>query len=181
MTVTTSYDLLLLAYQALLGTTAAADKVFKPGDWPSQEGQYPLIKMSLPLERRVANSRSGAPDFTTTPTIRIIGEVSAPAKVGDAGASDAEIALWALKRQIEVAIVNSYPLTSKIQHIPTITSQLDYSSDAATHLAGIRIDIALEFYEGPESFAPVESDDLQQVTIANTNLPPTGLSVDLPT
>jgi len=179
--VTTSDDLLQLVNAAMIGATDAQGRVYKPGDWPSQESQYPLWKLRLVHEFRTSLGRGGAIEFITVATIRMVGEVSAPAKVGDAGAADAEVALWRLKRQAEVAVINSYPLTARIQNIPTISAQLDYSSDAATHLAGVRIDLQLEFYEGPESFAPVVSDDLEQVTIANTNLPPTGLSVDLPT
>jgi len=181
MTVTTSQDLLELCNEAVLNVTDAGSRVYKPGDWPSQDEQYPLIKMRLIHEARTSLGRGGAIEFVTVATIRLTGEVSAPATVDDAGATDAESALWRLKRQIEIAIVNSYPLTNQIQNIPMMVSQLDFSSEGATHLAGIRVDLQLEFYEGPESFAPVESDDLQQVTIANTNLPPTGLSVDLPT
>ena len=181
MTVTTSDDLLQLTYQAVLNVTDAGSRVFKPGDWPSQDEQYPLIKMRLIHEARTSLGRGGAIDFLTVVTIRITGEVSAPATIDDAGATGAESALWRLKRQIEVAIVNSYPLTAKIQNIPALVSQLDFSSEGATHLAGVRIDLQLEFYEGPESFAPVETFDLEQVTVTNTNLPPTGLSVDLPT
>lgn len=181
MTVTTSNDLLAATYVAVLNATDAGSRVYKPGDWPSQIEQYPLIKMRLIHEARTSLGRGGAIEFLTVATIRITGEVSAPATIDDAGATGAESALWRLKRQIEVAIVNSYPLTKLIQNMPTMVSQLDFSSEGATHLAGVRVDLQLEFYEGPESFAPVVSDDLEQVTIANTSLPPTGLSVDLPT
>ena len=181
MTATTSDDLLQLCYDAVLNVTDAGSRVYKPGDWPSQDDQYPLIKMRLIHEARTSLGRGGAIEFLTVATIRFTGEVSAPATIDDAGATGAESALWRLKRQIEVAIVNSYPLTAKIQNIPALVSQLDFSSEGATHLAGVRIDLQLEFYEGPESFAPVATDDLEQVTVTNTNLPPTGLSVDLPT
>ncbi|HEX7850139.1 MAG TPA: hypothetical protein VF485_10460 [Sphingomonas sp.] len=181
MTVTTSEDLLQLCYEAVLNVTDAQNRVYKPGDWPSQDEQYPLIKMRLIHEARTSLGRGGAFDFLTVATIRLTGEVSAPATIDDAGATGAESALWRLKRQIEVAVINSYPLTKLIQNIPTIVSQLDFSSEGATHLAGVRIDLQLEFYEGPESFAPVAAVDLEEVTIANTTLPPTGIAVDLPT
>jgi hypothetical protein len=42
-------------------------------------------------------------------------------------------------------------------------TELAFNSDAATHLAGLQMDVALEFYEGPESFAPVEADDLLEL------------------
>lgn len=181
MTVTTSQDLLQLCYEAVVNSTDAESRVYKPGDWPSQGEQYPLIKMRLIHEARTSLGRGGAIQFLTVATIRFTAEVSAPATIDDAGATGAETALWSLKRQIEVALINSYPLTGKIQNMPALVSQLDFSSEGATHLAGVRLDLQLEFYEGPESFAPVETFDLEQVTVANPNLPPTGLSVDLPT
>lgn len=179
---TTSLDLLQHAYDAILqANTAAQSRVYKPGDWPTQDGGYPIVKMRLVHEQRASLGRGGAIEFTTVATIRIAAEVSGFASVDDVGATGVESQLWALKREIEVAIVNSYPLTRLIQNIPTMTSQLAFNSDAATHVAGVQIDLSLEFYEGPESFAPVVSDDLTEVTIVNPNLPPTGLSVDLPT
>jgi len=179
---TTSLDLLQQVYDTILqANTDASSRVYKPGDWPTQDGQYPIVKMRLVHEDRQSLGRGGAFEFTTVATIRIAAEVSGFASVDDIGATGAEAQLWALKRQIEVAVVNSYPLTRLIQNIPTMTSQLAFNSDAATHVAGVQIDLALEFYEGPENFAPVASDDLTEVTIVNPNLPPTGLSVDLPT
>jgi hypothetical protein len=176
---TTSLALLALCCAAVTGYTSADDRVFKPGDWPSQEGQYPLIKMRLVAEDRQSTGRGGAIAFITVATIRLIGEVSEPASEDDAGASGAEAALWALKREIEIAIVNSYPLTAAISNIPTMRSQLAFSSQGATHLAGVQIDVQLEFYEGPESFAPVEAVDLEEATLADTNLEPIGAEIDL--
>jgi hypothetical protein len=185
---TTSLDVLDLCYAAVLGpgivtappayATMAQGRVYKPGDWPSQDGLYPLVKMRLVGEDRVPIGRSGPAEFTTTATIRITGEVSAPAQIDDGGATVAETLLWQLKRQIEVAIVNSYPLTSAIQQISSMRSQLAFNSEAATHLAGVQIDLALEFYEGPESFAPVVADTLDQVSLAATRFPPVGFGTD---
>jgi len=185
----TSLDLLALTHAAVLGegrlatppvyATAAEGRVFKPGDWPSQDGLYPLVKMRLIAEDRQSMARSGAAQFTTAATIRITGEVSAPAQFDDAGATVAETQLWQLKRQIEVAIVNSYPLTAVIQQIASMRSQLSFNSEAATHLAGVQIDLALEFYEGAESFAPVAADELDQITFAASRFPPVGFSSTL--
>lgn len=176
---TTSLGLLDLCNAAVIDSTAAEDRVYKPGDWPSQDAQYPLIKMRLVSEDRQSLGRGGAIEFVTIATVRLIGEVSEPASEDDAGATGAETALWALKRQIEVAIVNSYPLTQRIQNMPTVRAQLAFSSEGATHLAGVQIDLQLEFYEGPESFAPIAVADLNQVIATNTSLPPTGFRVDL--
>ncbi|HEX7693915.1 MAG TPA: hypothetical protein VF409_05465 [Sphingomonas sp.] len=178
---TTSQDLLDLVYQAVLDATDAGSRVYKPGDWPTQDGDWPIVKIRLLAEDRQSLGRGGAIEFITVATVRLHLEVSAPATEDDMGATGAETALWALKRQAEVAVINSYPLTKLLQNIPSVRSQLGFSSDAATHIAGVHMDLSLEFYEGPESFAPVATVDLEEVAIADTNLPPTGISVDLPT
>jgi hypothetical protein len=180
--ITTSQDLLTLSIAALTvtnATTTAQARVFAPGDWPTQPDQYPILKLRLTAEDRQSLGRGGAPEFTTTTTIRIMGEVSEPASVDNGGASLAEASLWQLKRQVEVAIINSYPLTSLLQHFPSIRSQLAYNSDGPTHLAGIQIDIQMEFYEGPESFAPVDATDLDEISLTATNYPPAGFAADL--
>lgn len=176
---TTSLDLLDATHAALIAadTDAAAD-VFRPGDWPTQPDQYPITKLRLISEDRQQIGRSGPAEFITTATVRLVSEVSAPVELDNAGATKAEALLWRLKRQNEVAIVNSYPLAGMIQQIVSMRSQLAFTSEGATHLAGIQTDIAYEFYEGPESFAPHEADDLDGVDLA-TALPPTGLTVDL--
>lgn len=163
---TDSLQLLNLVHAAIVAAnTDAGGQVFKPGDWPTQDGQYPIIKMRLVLEDRQSLARSGEPQFITVATIRLSQEVSAPARLDDLGATEAEAKAWRLKRQCDAAIVNSYPLTSVIQRIVSMRSQLAFNSDAATHLAGIQTDIALEFYEGAENFAPVEADDIDEVHV----------------
>jgi len=176
--VTTSLDILVTCHGAIVaGGTDAADNVYRPGDWPTQVDQYPIIKMRLIAEDRQQLARSGPAEFLTVATVRIVGEVSAPVELDNLGATRAEALLWRLKRQIEVAVVNSYPLTTQIQQIVSMRSQLAFDSEGSTHLAGIQTDIAFEFYEGPESFAPPDVDDLDRFNLAA--LPPTGLTVDL--
>lgn len=185
---TTSQDLLELVVAAILGPNAAAqpatfatdaqDRVYAPGDWSTQDGQYPIIKLRVPQESKQSLGRSGPPEFLVLTTIRIVGEVSAPADVNDAGASAAQTALWQLQRQIEIAVVGSYPLTRQIQQIVSINSQLSYNSDAETHLAGIQIDLVLEFIQGPDDFAPVDAEDLDIVTGEFPDFPPVGFELD---
>jgi hypothetical protein len=186
---TTSDDLLQLVYAALTvvgGTpqapiyvTDALARVYLPGDWPTQQDEYPAVKLRLTTEDRQSLARSGVPEFTTVATIQIGGEVSYPAEARNAGAAKAGAALWRLKRQIEVAIVNSYPLTRAIQQIASIRSQVGYDGSGSTHLAALQMDLALEFYEGPESFAPVVADELDEARLAATHYPPSGFAADL--
>lgn len=177
---TTSQDLLLLVTAGIAaGNTDAEDRVYHPGDVPAQSARLPLIKARIIRETRVSISGSTAPEFTTTAVIAILGQVSEPAQVENGGATEAEAKLWALKRQIEIAVVNTYPLMRLIQNIPSIDSYLEYTSQSATHLAGIRVEISLEFYEGPENFAPIAADDIASIGIGINTLPPTGIEVDL--
>lgn len=178
---TTSLDILELVHTAIVvAGTDAGSRVFRPGDWPAQDGQYPIIRLRLVGEDRTSLGRGGPPEFTTVATIRISAEVSEPMAVDDTGAAAAEQSLWALKRQIDVAVVGNYYLERQIQQIASMRSQLAFNSDAATHLAGIQTDAAIEFYEGPESFAPVTADDLEEVDLTMSNQPPHGLAISLP-
>lgn len=163
---TTSADVLDFVYQAILtGGTDAESRVYKPGDWPTQNDQYPITKMRLIAESRRSLGVSGPAEFLTTATLRLMTEVSAPATIDDAGATGAESQLWAIKGQNDAAVVNSYPLTEQVQQIAAMRSQLAFNSEGATHLAGIQTDIDIEFYEGPEDFAPVATADLDQLAI----------------
>lgn len=163
---TTSLDLLDLVYEAIVSAgTDAQERVHRPGDWPTQLGGYPRVKLRLIAEDRQSLGRSGPAEFTTTATIRAIGEVSAPAQLDNGGALAAETNLWALKAQIDAAVVGSYPLMAEIQQISSMRSQLAFNADGATHLAGVQIDFALEFYEGPEDFPPPPSWPLDEVDL----------------
>lgn len=153
------------------GATAANDLVFQPGSWPTQRGRMPIIKLRILRERRVSQGR-GTPGYTTTATIRVLGEVEAYAREDDAGATAAEAACWALKRQIEVAIVNSYQLFMRIQQIASIDSGLVINSEGATHIAAVVMDFAVEFFEDTDSFAPTAADEVDELQISATHYAP---------
>lgn len=162
------------------GVTDAGSQVFSPGDWPTQGDQYPRLKPRVVQESKQSLGRGGGPSFTVVSTLRIIGEVSAPAQFNDAGGSAAAAQLWRLARQVEVAVIGNGALyDAGVQQFATVNSQLAYSSDGETHLAGIQIDIGLEFYQGPEDFAPVAADDLDEIAAAWPAYPPTGFAADL--
>ena len=186
---TTAQDLLDLVVAALVNQNAASRSgyatdagpmVFRPGDWPTQDGQYPVIKLRVPRENKQSLGRGGAPQFTVITTIRLVGEVSQPADVNNAGAAAAEAALWRLARQIEVAVINSYPLFSIIQQVATVDSQLSYNSDAETHLAGVQVDLGIEWYAGADDFAPIPLGDLSEIDVSLTTYPPAGFTAKFP-
>ncbi|WCT78667.1 hypothetical protein [Novosphingobium humi] len=160
------------------GATDAGARVFQPADWPTVRGQMPIIKLRILRERRQSQGRSGPPQYTTTALIRVIGEVEAYASEDNAGAAAAEAACWLLKRQIEVAIVNSHDLFMRIQQIASIDSGLVISAEGATHIAAIVMDFVIEFFEDADSFAPIAADDMAEVDLTAANHPP--LSAQFP-
>lgn len=181
MTVT-SAGLLAIVVEILStpGATDASGQVFSPGDWPTQNDQYPRLKPRVVREVKQSLGHGGGPSFTVTATLRIIGEVSAVAQENDAGATAAAAALWRLARQVEVAVIGNPALwNAGVQQFSSVDSQLAYNSDSETHLAGIQTDIALEFYQGPEDFAQPLTTDLTEVAAAWPAYPPTGVIADL--
>lgn len=176
---TTAETLLDLVYAALLEVTDAGQRVYRPGDWPTWDKQYPALKLRVFSEDKQSVGRGGI-NFIVTATIRILGQVSAPANEDDGGAEVAEAALRALSRQVEVAVINSYPLTSKLQQFASVRSQFKFTSEAEDHLAGIQIDLGLEYYQGWEDFAPIAADAVNDVEVTASNYPPAGLSIALP-
>jgi hypothetical protein len=182
--VTTSADLLTLAVAALVGDdpnappTAAGANVFSPGDWPTWDRNFPAILARIVNEDKTSIGR-GTIEFTVISTLQLSCRVEAPADVDDGGAVAAEAALWALQRQVEIAIINSYPLTSLLQQFPFVRTQMAFSSEGEKHLAALQMEIGLEFYQGPEIFAPIEADDIDDAEITTTNFPGAGLSLDL--
>lgn len=180
--VTTSAGLLaiVVAILSVEGVTAAGSQVLSPGDWPTQNDQYPRLKPRVIRETKQSLGHGGGPSFTVVSTIRIIGEVSAPAQVDDAGASAAAAQLWQLARQVEVAVIGNDALyRAGVQQFASVDSQLSYSADGETHLAGIQIDISLEFYQGPEDFAPNVTTNLDEVVGTWPAYSPTGFTADL--
>ena len=163
-TPTTTATLLNLVQTVLTGTTAAGGNVFVPGDWPTWEGEYPLLLVQALRERKDSQGNGGI-NFTVTSTIRITGRVSAPALAEDVGASNAEAALWALARQVEVALINQYDTTLQLQQFPFIDTQIRVSAEGREHFAEVVMDVGMEFYQGWEAFAPTQTTALTEVTI----------------
>lgn len=162
----TTSDLLQgLIVAALTGTTGAGDKVFAPRDWPTTPGEMPILLIQSPTEHKESLGRSGAQQFTTTVTIRVVGRMTAKAQTGDAGAGALLAALGVLQGQIQVAVINSYDLSQQIQQIASVDVKNGVSSEAEQHLGELVMDFHLETYEGPEDFAPVTASPIDQLAI----------------
>lgn len=132
--------------------TSAEGRVDRPGLLPTQPDGYPRVKLRMIGETKQGQGR-GSIGFTTTPVIRVVGEVSAPVSVNDARASEIEQKLWPLKAEIERAIINSYPLFEQVQQLVSVQTQFAFEAQA-TMLAGIQSDYTFEIYETAEDFAP---------------------------
>lgn len=157
--------------------TSAGDRVQTPGDMPSQQGDYPIIKLRLVGETKQSQGR-GSIGYLTIVTIRVNGEVSAPADVEDPLTSDVEQRLWTLKREIERAIINRYPLFFHVQQLASVQTQLAFTAEA-THLAGIQSDYAFEIYETAEDFAPLPLDVVTEIRAVDPNHPGIALATRL--
>lgn len=176
---TSSDEILDLMHAALTaeGATDAGGRVARPGDLPTQLGQYPIHKLRLIGESRQSLGRGGV-QFVTTATVRVVTEMSEPAPFEPGVLSPAEAALWTIKKQVERAIINSYPLFRVIQQLASINSQLAFTAQA-THLAGIQSDFAFEFYEGADSFARLPLNDLTEIVAEDPLHPPVRIRAPL--
>lgn len=160
----TAADLLDIIYAALVPSEAnpeptdAQDRVDRPGVLPTQPDEYPRVKMRLVSETKQSQGRSSV-GFLTSVTIRVVGEAAAPVSLDDVRVSTIEAQTWALKRQIELAIINSYPLFSLIQQLATVQTQLSFDAQS-TMLGGVQSDFTFEIYEDESDFPPPTPADV---------------------
>lgn len=173
----TEAELLDLAHSALLDATDAGARVFRPGDWPAQDVALPALKLRMPMIDKVSQGRASI-GFTATASLRIIGQVTAPADEDEPGDGAAEAALMALARQVEVAVINSQPLTAALQQFPFIRTRLDYAAAGEKHVAVFNMDIGLEYYQGPDDFAPIATDDIEEAEVTIPD-PPAGGTITI--
>ena len=154
-----------LVVDALKGKTSAGENVFSPRDFPTTRAMYQCLLVQTPFDHKHSQGKS-TPAFTTTTTVRISGRIQEyDGETADDGALEAELALEALREQIDRAVVNSYELTRVIQQFREIRSTIDVSADGEAHLGQLLYEIDIEYYQGPEDFYPVESVPLEGIDI----------------
>ena len=176
---TTSQDLLGAAYDAMAPVAVAAGAILlTPATLPNQLGTR-YWKLRLVGEQKQSQGKGGI-YFTVTATIRATLELSQPVQSNGEGATAAEVELWQHVRLVECALINSYPLFSLIQEMPSVRSQLAFNSDGATHLAGAQMDIELEFVQDANDFAPLDLADLLSIDASDPDHPGAGVTVTLP-
>ncbi|MGO2306676.1 MAG: ATP-binding protein [Providencia sp.] len=153
-----------LVVNALKGRTAAENRVYSPMDWSTVNADYPCIIVQTPFDHKKSLGRN-APQFNTVTTVRITGRLEEFDGDDLDGAMKAELALEALREEIERAVINSYELTRQIQQYLEIRSQIDISAGGEGHLAQLLMDLDIEYYQGPEEFYPIDADPLTGIDI----------------
>jgi hypothetical protein len=148
-----------LAIAALKGATPAQARVYSPADLASASEELPLIIVRSPTERKDSLGRNGPPQFNTVATMTVAMQLQAATQ------ELAEIALENAAEKIEKALINNYDLTLQIQQFLFVETRMDINADGAVHLGQLTMAFGLEFYQGPEDFAPIETDQLKQVVI----------------
>lgn len=166
-TTTTAELLAGLVFTALRadGATGAGQNVFAPRDWPSQPDQLPSIFIDVPSEDKESLGRNGAPQFTVTATIPIVLRVTSKASAGDAGAVAVLAAMAALRRQVEVAVINAAPIMGLLQQYPFVRAQMKVTAEGEQHIGECQMLVGMEFYQGPEDFAQPVTTPLEELAI----------------
>ena len=170
---------------ALKGRTNAEDRVYSPRDWPTTGTEYPCIIVQTPFDHKRSLGRN-VPQFNTVTTVLVTGRLEAfDSEDSDAadGAIKAELALEALREQIERAVINSYDLTRQIQQFLEIKSTIEINAEGEGHLGQLLVELQIEYYQGPEEFYPVDGDPLTGIDIniqQPDGSPEHHVSIDLP-
>lgn len=176
---TSATDVVAAMTAALVGRTAAGDRIAVPGDLPLQPDQFPALKVRIVAEGKTSTGR-GTIGFTTLVTIRVQGEVSEPVDPDDDLLVATTMAkLLVLKRQAERAIIGDGALFRVVQQLASVTTQFAYGVQAQ-RLAGIQSDYVFEIYEGAEDFAAIEDEPIDAIDLAASHYPPAGLTASLP-
>lgn len=150
---------------ALIGKTAAQDRVYSPMDWSTTDDEYPCIIVQTPFEHKKSLGRN-IPQFNTMTTVRVTGRLQVFDSNDLYGAVQAERRLEILRAQIEQAVINSDELTREIQQFAEIRSQIDICAEGEGHMAQLLMDLDIEYYQGPEEFYPITSTPLESIDIA---------------
>ncbi|MGP2515300.1 ATP-binding protein [Yersinia sp. 2545 StPb PI] len=150
-----------LAAAALLGKTDAEGRIYSTDAWPVTT--YPAILLQTPLEVKESIGRN-VPQFNTMTTLRISGHIQLSEAVNRV--TEAASALERLCEQIQRAVINSYELTRQIHQFAKVRTTMGIDTSSEQHFAEVKIELDLEYYQGPEDFFPVETTPLTGIDIA---------------
>ncbi|CNH94739.1 hypothetical protein [Yersinia pekkanenii] len=154
-----------LAAAALLGKTDAEDRIYLTDAWPITA--YPAILLQTPVEVKESIGRN-APQFNTLTTLRISGHI--PLSEADNRVTEAASALERLCEQIQRAVINSYQLTRQIQQFAKVRTTMGIDASSEQHFAAVKVELDLEYYQGPEDFSPLETTELEGIDVT-INMP----------
>lgn len=135
--------------------TLAGQSVYSPRDWPDWSGNYPVIHVQTPRERKESVGRQ-MPEFTTTVTMTVIGRVDGT----DEGRVESD--LETLCEQIEQAILTNYDLVRLTQQFTSVDTRMEVTNEGEKHIGEVQMDFSMEFFE---AFQPVIADSLTQVDV----------------
>lgn len=150
---------------SLKGSTGAGDQVFIARTWPLSLSALPAIMVDPIYRERKQSLGRNAPQFTTITTIQVRGRVTSPAGPDDAGALACAEGLETLKNQIERTVINAAPIMSQIQQFTEIDIEFLLNSEGKQNIGELQMSMSMEFYEGPDDFAPIDADELERVTV----------------
>ncbi|CNB84261.1 hypothetical protein [Yersinia pseudotuberculosis] len=161
-----------LVAAALRGKTDAEDRIYLTEAWPITT--YPAILLQTPLEVKESIGRN-APQFNTITTLRISGHIQL--SEGENPVTVAASALERLCEQIQRAVINSYELTRQIQQFAKVRTTMGiYTAPSITatrsepSVAEVKVELDLEYYQGPEDFFPLETTQLAGIDVT-INMP----------
>lgn len=129
--------------------TDAGESVYSPRDWPTQSGQYPLIILRTPGEKKEAsNPRYGPPEFNSTVTLVAVIRVESTTE------ADAEDQLEQLSVQVERAILTSarFLHDNEVQQVTGVETAMNVTADGEMHIGEAVVMFHLEIHQ---VFAPV--------------------------
>lgn len=150
-----------LAAAALLGKTDAESRIYSTDAWPVTT--YPAILLQTPLEVKEPIGRN-VPQFNTMTTLRISGHIQLSEAANRV--TEAASALERLCEQIQRAVINSYELTRQIQQFAKVRTTMGIDTSSEQHFAEVKVELDLEYYQGPEDFFPIETTPLAGIDIA---------------
>lgn len=152
-----------LAVIALKDNTDAEDRVCSPRDWPTRSDLFPLILIQTHSDDKKGIDRN-VPKFNTTTTLRITARVEEfDGESNEDGAMNAEVKLEELQEQILKSLINSYELTRRIEKYSSVSSRVDIDSSGEGHIGQLLMLVSVEYFQGPDDFYPVISDDRKEV------------------
>lgn len=153
------------AVLALKDNTDAEERVYSPRDWATRSNLFPLILIQTHSEDKKGIDKN-APKFNTTTTLRITARLEEfDGESNEDGAMNAEVKLEDLQEQIEKSLINSYELTRRIQRYSSVSSRIDIDSGGEGHIGQLLMLVSVEYFQGPDDFYPVISNDLNEVDI----------------